>query len=56
MESSGMTGAYIWMGIFLVASALFWGTAFWAIVRGGKDAFDIIITEKKSKIPARRVS
>lgn len=56
MESSGMTGAYIWMRIFLVASALFWGTALWVIVRGGRDAFDIIIKEKKSKINTRRVS
>jgi hypothetical protein len=44
------------MGIFLVASALFWGTAFWAIVRGGRDMIEIIIKQKKSKIPARRVS
>jgi hypothetical protein len=53
MESTHMTGAYIWMGIFLVASALFWGTAIWAIVRGGKDAFEIISMEKKRGIPHR---
>ena len=56
MESIGMTGTYIWMGIFLVASALFWGTAIWAIVRGGKDAFEIISLEKKRGVKCREVS
>ena len=46
MESIDMTGAYIWMGIFLNACALFWGTALWAIVRGGKDVLDIIFPKK----------
>lgn len=46
MESADMTGAYIWMGIFLVVSGLFWVTAEWVIVRGGKDVLDIITKEK----------
>jgi len=47
METHGTTGTYIWMGIFLVSAALFWGTALWAIIRGGKEAFEIITGEKK---------
>ena len=45
MEIS-MTSTYIWICIFLVASVMFWGTAFWAIVRGFIDIMDIVKTEK----------
>ncbi len=52
-----MTPTYIWMGIFLVAGALFWGVAFWAIIRGGKDVLEIIHSEtakeKKARLAAR---
>ena len=41
-----MTPTYIWMGIFLVAAAMFWGTALWAVYRGFIDILDIITTEK----------
>lgn len=52
-----MTPTYFWMGIFLVACALFWGVAFWAIVRGGKDVLDIVRSEtakeKRARMEAR---
>jgi hypothetical protein len=41
-----MTSTYIWMGIFLIAAVMFWGTAFWAIIRGFIDIMDIIASEK----------
>jgi hypothetical protein len=48
-----MTPTYFWMGIFLVAGVLFWGVAFWAIVRGGKDVLDIIHSETAKEKSAR---
>ena len=42
-----MTPTYIWMGIFLVAAVMFWGTALWAVYRGFIDILDIITTERK---------
>jgi hypothetical protein len=45
META-MIPTYIWMGIFLVAAVLFWGTAVWAVYRGFIDILDIITTEK----------
>jgi hypothetical protein len=41
-----MTPTYIWMGIFIIAAAMFWGTALWAVVRGFIDILDIVASEK----------
>jgi hypothetical protein len=50
META-MTSTYIWMGIFLVASVLFWGTSVWAVYRGFLDIMDIVSQEKnKNKV------
>ena len=60
MELTHMTGTYVWMGIFFVAAGFFWGTALWAIFRGGKDVLEIIFVEKpahgmKNSAPNTRV-
>ena len=47
MESTHITGACIWMGIFFIAAGLFWGVSVWAVIRGGKDALDIVARENK---------
>jgi hypothetical protein len=48
-----MTPTYIWMVLFLIASALFWGVALWAVVRGGSDVLDIIRSETAKEKRAR---
>ena len=42
-----MTPTYIWIGIFFISGALFWGTAVWAIYRGFIDIKDIITQERE---------
>ncbi len=42
-----MTLTYVWTAIFVAAACLFWGVAFWAVVRGGRDVIDIIISERE---------
>lgn len=48
META-LTSTYIWVTIFIVSGALFWGTAVWAIYRGFIDIMDIIAQEKVKK-------
>ena len=48
-----MTPTYFWMGIFLIAGALFWGVASWAVVRGGIDLLEIIRSETAKQKRAR---
>ena len=46
-----MTPAYFWMGVFFFFGVVFWGVAVWAIIFGGQDVIDIIVTEN-AKIKA----
>lgn len=49
-----MTPVYIWMAIFLVAAALFWGTSIWAVIRGGRDVWEIISSEVVPKVKKKK--
>jgi hypothetical protein len=42
-----MSQTYFWMGVFTVSGILFWGIAFWVIIRGGRDVFEML-TEARS--------
>ncbi len=46
-----MTPAYFWMGVFFFFGVVFWGVAVWAIIFGGRDVIDIIVSEN-AKIKA----
>jgi hypothetical protein len=47
-----MTPTWFWMSVFFFFGAVFWGVAVWAIIFGGKDVIDIVVTEN-AKIKAR---
>ena len=44
-----MVSTYIWLGIFFLSGAVFFGIAIWVILRGGKDVIEILteVNEKK---------
>ncbi len=40
-----MIPTYVWMGVFFLFGAIFWGVSLWAIIFGGKDLIEIITLE-----------
>ena len=46
-QADSILYTYIWLGIFGVSAALFFGIALWVIWRGGKDVIEILTMEKK---------
>jgi len=44
---SSLFSTYIWLGIYIVSAVTFFSIAFWVIVRGGKDVWEILTIVKK---------
>ena len=49
-EPNALISTYIWLAVFGIACAVFFGLAVWIIIRGGKDVLEMMsFTEKKKK-------
>lgn len=44
---AAIKATYIWLVIYGIGAALFFGIAFWVIVRGGKDVLELLTMDKK---------
>lgn len=48
---AAVSATYVWLIIYGIGAALFFGIAFWVIYRGGKDVLELLKTDAKAGGP-----